>query len=183
MLGPWRQWFESTEDDCEYPGELAIYVLRHKYTDASLRIDHLKGTDRGRAQCLEAACKAHNFRVFLANMETSRQGGFDESGWGSDASDQSDQSDGSDGSGSETDDSSIHCRLDEYHRLDEIYNENYALRALFYSDGTQFVADVEVGNSDFLQDELFLETPDEEDYSGWTGNEATVQHTTTAGAA
>lgn len=30
---------------------------------------------------------------------------------------------------------------------------------------------MKVGKSDFLQDELFLKTPDEEDYPGWTGNE------------
>ncbi|KAI4204825.1 MAG: hypothetical protein LQ350_000891 [Teloschistes chrysophthalmus] len=148
MLGPWRKWFHSTEDDSDDPGDIAIYVLRHKYTDASLRTDHLKGTDRARAQCLEAACKAHNFVFFLANMETSRHGGCDE------------------------DDMGYYTRQGgQYHKLDEIYNEDYALQALFYSNGTKVATDVKVGKSDFLQDELFLKTPDEEDYSGWTGNE------------
>ncbi|KAL9578792.1 MAG: hypothetical protein Q9212_005497, partial [Teloschistes hypoglaucus] len=168
MLGPWRQSFPFTEDDGDNPGAIAIYVLRHKYTDGSLRIDHLKGTDRARAQCLEAACKAHNFSFFLANMETSRHGGCDEDDYGCVESDQSDQSDQS---GSESDESSIHSKADEYHKLDEIYDEDYALRALFYSNGTKVATDVKVEKSDFLQDELFLKTADEEDYSGWTGNE------------
>ncbi|KAL8640486.1 MAG: hypothetical protein Q9228_002594 [Teloschistes exilis] len=98
-------------------------------------------------------------------METSRHGGCDEDDYGCVESDQSNQS------GSESDDSSIHSKADEYHKLDEIYDEDYALRALFYSNGTKVAADVKVGKSDFLQDKLFLKTPDEEDYSGWTGNE------------
>lgn len=146
MLAPWRQWYDYwRKEKQDQSWDLAIDIFNHKYTDASLKMDHLKGTDRARAQCLEAACKAHNFTFFLANLEASREGSCDdEDSWAT------------------------------YHELVEVSDSEQTLRALFHANGKKFATEITVEEDDFLDEELFSGEPDKEDYSGWTGNEGVI---------
>lgn len=57
--------------DC--PKYLA-YMLEHKYTDANLWSDHLKGKDAQQFRNLQAACQDQDILLILANLEYSRNG-------------------------------------------------------------------------------------------------------------
>lgn len=45
-----------------------LYLLDHKYSQASLRIDHLKGRDRAVGQALQDACTKNGWYLFLCNL-------------------------------------------------------------------------------------------------------------------
>lgn len=46
-----------------------LYFLEHKYSQANLCLDHLKGRDRAVAQSVEKACANNGCRLFLCNYE------------------------------------------------------------------------------------------------------------------
>ncbi|KAI0436278.1 hypothetical protein F4803DRAFT_241297 [Xylaria telfairii] len=45
-----------------------LYLLDHKYSQTSLRIDHLKGRDRAVGQTLKEACTRNGWYMFLCNI-------------------------------------------------------------------------------------------------------------------
>ncbi|KAK5120552.1 hypothetical protein LTR85_006208 [Meristemomyces frigidus] len=52
-----------------------MYMLEHQYTDASLRLDSLKGPDLAKAKVLKRFADEMGFAVFLASMEREVSGG------------------------------------------------------------------------------------------------------------
>lgn len=99
-----------------------------------------------------------NTICYLATVEKSISGGVDDGGYdryrGShryyDYDD--DESDGD-----------IHTIVDEY-------NREVKLSRLVDLDGAQKLRDISIDESDFLYDDMFDDDPDDEDYTGFTGN-------------
>ena len=129
------------------------YMLEHKYTEANLRFDHLKGHDRVRAHCLQEACGEQGFSLFLANLEQTIMGGCEENY----RSHYYDLSEDEDENG--------------HHNIDEEVERSLQLKTIALPDGVVFARDIEYEEENILQDKPFGDTPDDEDYEGFTGNE------------
>ncbi|KAK5019587.1 hypothetical protein LTR16_012684, partial [Cryomyces antarcticus] len=63
-----RSWHQSAVHTDHAPRKL-IYILEHKYSDASLEYDQLKGKDQLRAKTLKNVGAEMGFDVFLASLE------------------------------------------------------------------------------------------------------------------
>lgn len=122
-------------------------LTQAQYTEANMSLAGLKGLDLKKANLICAGCKATEFEVYLASMEKQVEGGCDEY----------DSPYGSSGSG-------------EYHKIVDVCTEIISLRRLFDIKGQEIARDVHVDDSQVIQKDAFDEI-DEEDYSGWTGNE------------
>ena len=116
-------------------------MLEHKYTEANLKMDHLKGKDRMRALSLQRACQERGFSFLLANMVHEVMGGCEED---------SDQ---------------------EFHEIEDEVERSLKLKVLVDANGSVMARDVPFEEENILQPEPFDRDPDDEDYSGWTGNE------------
>ena len=66
------------------PDQPLVFALEHQYTQAGLRADLLKGTDRALATLVEAAAKQTGCRVYLAQVERHLNQQADDGNWGSD---------------------------------------------------------------------------------------------------
>ena len=152
------------------PGFLA-YVLDHKYTEANLQMNHLKGRDAFQAVRLQAACQDQDFCFFLGNLEHKKDGSCEESydpydrfgrrgGWNDDYSL---PSDGTKEAGSDS-------GLADYHELGEIFDTSLYLRTLHRTNGQQLAAQIEIKEADIIQRKPFDRAPDKESYEGYTGN-------------
>ena len=135
-----------------------IYLLAHEYTQANLRLDHLKGADRHRVDTLVSAAMATEFEVMLCLVEREIQGGVEDGddayggygGWG--------------GYGSRM--------SDENHTITDVQEESLTMTRVVRLDGTMFLHDVEIEEDDIVQRNPFDgRDADNEDYEGWTGNE------------
>jgi hypothetical protein len=153
---------EADEDDKEYkPGEddaedetpsgpdMLAYLLDHKYTDANLSFNHLKGKDKIKAKYLEEACTPHDFVVFLANLERAVTGqcDMDEDDWNA-----------------EDDNAEIHSMI-------EVEEEKLSVTRVVDFSGSVIVERAPLDAADIIQDVATWGGPDSEDWSGPTGNE------------
>ena len=183
MLALWTHTLQHESNDA--PKFLAS-MLDHKYTDANLRLDHLKGKDAFLARYLQAACQDQGFHFFLANLEHTQTGGCEDTydpydhyggrrgyNWNND--DDNDDSSGSDGDG----DSSLSgSGLDTYHELEELYDTSLTLRTFYRANGQLLAKGIPIKELDIVQDDPFDRAPDSEDYEGYTGNAgASATHT------
>ena len=57
------------------------YRLDHEYTEASLNLDSLKGSDKVKADCLAQSCSRSDVGIYLASCEK-KESGSCEKGWG-----------------------------------------------------------------------------------------------------
>jgi hypothetical protein len=132
------------------------YKLDHKYTDANLQFNHLKGTDQVRLEYLREICGRNGFSVFLANVELARYGEcyqqFDESCW------------------RELYFDAVNGTAPEIHGIDAS-EESIHLTVIVDLDGSEILTNVPLDDDIFVQAEPFDQDPDEEDWSGPTGNE------------
>ncbi|EME89412.1 uncharacterized protein MYCFIDRAFT_213654 [Pseudocercospora fijiensis CIRAD86] len=164
-LKNWR-WVDSSP---------AVYILDHKYTDAHLNINSLKGADVARVQALSYFAERYKYEIFLASMEHmkhgeaayeydpydrygSRRGRYND--WYDDDDDDEDEDDdGSDG---------------EFHAIEDIHETETKLKRVIAPDGTQLITDMTIEEDCLLFEEAFQaysRDPDDEDYTGFTGNE------------
>ncbi|KAF7193013.1 MICOS complex subunit MIC60 [Pseudocercospora fuligena] len=161
-LKNWR-WVDSSE---------AIYILDHKYTDANLNINSLKGADVARVQALSHFAEKYKYEIFLASMEHmksgeaayeydpydrygSRRGRYND--WYDD-DDEDEDEDGSDG---------------EFHAIEDIHDTETKLKRVIAPDGTQLIIDMTIEEECLLFEEAFQtysRDPDDHDYTGYTGN-------------
>lgn len=168
----------TTSDAC--PSFLA-YILGHKYTDANLRSDHLKGKDAHQFRALQAACQDHGMLLFLANLEHSKGGSCDESydaydhyggrrgyHWKDDDDEEDEEEDEDDEDCSEGGSSS--SELGEYHELQEVFDTSVTLRTFYRPNGQQLASGIPINVEDIVQDDPFDRAPDKENYEGYTGN-------------
>lgn len=144
------QWKRNIERE-DIPNELG-FLLELQYTDASLCYDGLKGHDQQVAAHLREACEELGFCFYLASFVRTVYGGCDEDGGYSD---------------------------DEgFHAITEEVERSTSLQKVVDLDGTEVDRNLTFDEENFIQSDPFdHEDPDDEDYSGFTGNEGVSQHT------
>jgi hypothetical protein len=145
-LGKLRLAFSKWKDglDQAYWTRAIAYEFEHKYTDASLRFESLKGRDMETGFLLKQICEEYGFSFYLANFEKSIDGGCDED---------SDTQDG------------VHPIIEECDR-------STTLKKIVELNGTEVAKDLEFEEENFTKEDPFEEVaPDDEEYSGYTGNE------------
>lgn len=129
------------------------FLLEHQYTDANLCYDGLKGHDQQVAAHLREACDELGFRFYLANLEKKVYGGCDEDdgpyyGWNHDS--------GREG----------------FHEIVEEVERSMSLTKIVDLNGMEIDKNIAFDEDQFTQENPFEnEQPDDEDYSGFTGNE------------
>ncbi len=140
------KWEESFDTFPELPTSLAL-LLDHQYTDASLCFDGLKGHDQLVGAHLRNCGSQVGFSVYLASFDMSVEGGCDEDG-------------GYFGSNT------------RFHNITEEFDRQATLKRVVELDGTEVARDLDFKDGDFIQEQLFKDLqPDDEEYSGFTGNE------------
>ena len=139
---------------------LLAYKLDHQYTEACLKLNCLKGKDLARVRALKEACEEEGIILYLGNMVRTV--------WGGCEGDEDDYYGGWGGG----------CRYGGYresdpgdfHELIEICEESLEL-TLYDLDGNETMENVPLPDNGIVQEGIFDREPDEEDYSGPTGNE------------
>ena len=149
------------------------YILEHQYTDANLRLNHLKGEDRLMASALMEASNDGKACVFLANLQRTVQrpcedDGHDDhydhysrrnrGGWGYDDSDENDKD--------EDEDPDAY----RHHNIECVNEDTLELRLVVRPDGSKYATGVSIEEENIIQEDVFDDLPDEEDYEGYTGN-------------
>ena len=71
MLAAWHRGVKKGNKSA--PAFLA-YALDHEYTEASLRLDSLKGLDKVKADCLAQSCSETDVGIYLASCEKTESG-------------------------------------------------------------------------------------------------------------
>lgn len=129
-----------------------IYLLEHKYTDASVSLDRLKGNDLTRVQSVAKMADETNCVCYLASVEKEVVSSVDEG---------RDYYGGSIGS----------------EDIVEELNSTTMLKRVLNLKGEVVLKNVPVEEEDFVQDDPFDGEPDDDEFSGFTGNEgADVTH-------
>lgn len=158
-----------------------IHRLEHKYTEHHLGLQCLKGKDLSVARALQDACSATGFLCFLASCEKMVYGGCDEeyndpydryddySGWDGEDSEEDSEKDSDDSSDEE--DSPKKVPDGDWHIITEEIDSSLQLKTVVDMAGRVLAENLDVDEYNFLLDDPFCDGPDEEDYSGFTGNE------------
>ena len=149
-LDSWNKELEMKAygDSC-IPTKLA-YKLDHKYTDANLRLLHLKGKDRIKAMQLKQVCDAKGFVVVLANVKREVWGGCDTH---------------------EDEYSYTHRKNQAFHAIEDVVEDKFEMTLVVGEDGQRVAERLPLEIAEIIQPGVFTGDPDEEDYSGFTGNE------------
>jgi hypothetical protein len=71
FIASWKASYDEDEHGCP---NMLTYMLDHKYTDANLQYEQLKGNDQLRLQHLKEVCTEKGFLVLLANLERVMEG-------------------------------------------------------------------------------------------------------------
>lgn len=166
------QWSHASSADESSASKLAV-LLDHKYSEAGLTVDALKGVDLAQAMALFDAAQRADCDAYLALITLwqsgAAEGGYDDYGYGSrygrrrsySSRDDDDEDDDEEdeGGGSE-------------HEMEEIYDSS--LEASHFLDRTgKKVAfgRISLGEKEIVATtDLTDATPDREDFEGYTGN-------------
>ncbi|MCJ1405243.1 hypothetical protein MMC11_008470 [Xylographa trunciseda] len=148
--------------------KLLAYMTEHKYTDANLHFDYLKGKDRYRAQYLKDTSGKQEFFLFLANLEYTVSGGC--------AYEDHRRFSGRNYRGDDYDDDrydseDYHRPTLDYHKLEEITSSELKLRIVVQAKGVMVVKDVPMPENYVVQQGAFEGIPEQEEYFEYTGNE------------
>jgi hypothetical protein len=119
-----------------------ISLLEHKYTDASLSLNRLKGVDHSRGNHVAMLAQQCNFICYLASVEKVVSGGAEED----------------------------YGPWRGFHEIFDAEDKLH-LKRVVDLDGNVVLENVPIEEEDFVQSEPFNRRPDEEDYEGYTGNE------------
>lgn len=141
-----------------------IYRLSHKYTQANLSFEQLKGSDRIRAKALNSAAASTGFLVYLCNLEKFVSGGtgdvrpyrgYRKWGWYDDDSDE-----------------------EGHHDIDDVIDESLELTYVATLAGEPFANRLLLNeDAEIVQEDAFERDTDSEELDGYTGNEgATATH-------
>jgi hypothetical protein len=187
-------WLDSRDGDSGDGDTDHLYsLLDHTYTEANLSLSALKGADVYRMQYLKEACDKQNVSLFFGLLEKEVQGGCEDvyddpyyrrRGWGYDDDDDDDEEDedgdsftsGRDIDGDEED--------EDWHPFVDIIDTQITIKRLITADGHTVRQDLILSEGE-LEERLiqhhvnpFQKAEREEtDYSGFTGNEASVKPT------
>jgi hypothetical protein len=156
------------------PDEL-IYMLEHKYTNASLKLNALKGADLLKARFLKDVCAQTGFGFFLASLERMVAGSAEESdddrrysyrryrpcGYRRHCCDYDDEDEnGGDG-----------YRGGYFHTIEEEFERVLKLTRVVDLEGNEVGRDFNIEEENIVQEQPFEDRdPDQEDYQGYTGN-------------
>jgi len=152
-----------------------IYKLSHEYTKAALSFDFLKGSDNITVRQLINATEDEDFTFYLAHVEKEVLGSCDESeyygsGWYGGYESDSEDVESEEENPTKTRSSSS-ASIGEYHKIVEVINNSLKLTRVVEQDGQEVADDVEIDIDDIAQGNIFKRAPNDEDYSGYTGNE------------
>jgi hypothetical protein len=151
IISAWKTSLDNRSDGC--PVALA-YMLDHEYTDFSLEVGWLKGDDQVRLLYLQDACRQNDFSIFLANIEHIVYGQCGDvcSEW------------------RDLYFQAIEGWAQEFHSIGDVIEESLHLTVV-YDDNVIMLRDIPLDKDDIVQPKPFSGDPDEEDWSGPTGNE------------
>jgi hypothetical protein len=170
-----RQWQSDLSSNKANSYKRLVHVLDHEYTEAGLKLGSLKGRDLDVVRELNDACNATGFLCLLASCEKIVSGGCED-----DDIDGGYEDDDDDGGCEDDDDYGYSHRRgpyhfnedgEEFHEITELCDNFLHLNRIVDMSGKSLAEKVEIDEEDFLVDDPFKNGPDEEDYSGFTGNE------------
>ncbi|THY24800.1 hypothetical protein D6D01_05315 [Aureobasidium pullulans] len=146
------EWNNTIEEEGGETDKM-IYQLDHKYTDASIRLNSLKGADLLRAQRLFSVCDQVGFTLYLASLEKQVHGSA-ESNNNRYFDRYDDDEEGSDG---------------EFHAIEDVIDETLKLTRVVDTDGNVVATDLDIEEDDIVQSDPYEDRdPDEDSYEGWT---------------
>lgn len=149
-----RQWQSDIYSSQSSLCELVIHLLDHEYTEQGLKLQSLKGRDLDVVRAIREACSATRFLCFLASCEKTVYGGCEDNY-------------SYRGRYHSYDDS-----YDDCHEIVEVYDTSLCLKRIVDMNGKLVAENVGINKEDFLNENPFDgRAPDDEDYSGYTGNE------------
>ncbi|KAF2669631.1 hypothetical protein BT63DRAFT_372812 [Microthyrium microscopicum] len=128
-----------------------IHQLEHEYTESGMKLNALKGRDAEVVSVLEEACHKTGFVFFLASCEREVWGGCDDGyGYGR----------------------SRYQGFQSYHEIIDTVEDTLTLKRVVDTHGNLVGQNMDTHKDMFLKDCPFDERePDDEDFSGFTGNE------------
>jgi hypothetical protein len=141
-------WAENVIKPGSHVQNKVAFMLDHKYTDANLRLNHLKGRDAVLANALMRALLGSGCIFFLANVELVVDGSCEEHyGYG------------------------YSSRYDtNFHAIEEEFSRSLVLRLVVTPDGSEVAKGLPIEEDDIVQEDCFARDPDDEEYEGYTGN-------------
>ena len=131
--------------NCSDPSFL-ICPLEHQYTDHSLALSRLKGKDWARVHSVASLMEETKTVCYLASVEKEVTGSVDEYGY------------------------NPYGYSGTHEIVDEIDSSLKLTRGVSL-DGTEKFRELLVKEEDFIHDDVFDDEPDDENFSGFTGNE------------
>jgi 2OG-Fe(II) oxygenase superfamily len=175
-----------SQEKIDVPRMLA-YKLSYKYSPSSLSCKSLKGSDHVKFQHLNDACKDGDFLIYLAHIKKEVMGGCDEidywdrhggGGYDSYEEDSDEEEDGEEGEENEE----LHAYrknpprkeikdLNGCHEIIEEIDSSIQLTRVIDQNSREVAKNVDFEIEDIAQGNIFKRAPDEEDYTGYTGNE------------
>lgn len=150
-----KQWQSDISSSKDSSCDRVIHLLAHEYTEQGLRLQSLKGRDLDVVRALCEACSATGILCFLASCEKEVYGSCEENfGYSSRFRNY----------GSEY--------TNDYHKIVDVCDTSLRLNRIVDMNGKLVAENVDINEEDFLEENPFEDkTPDDEDYSGYTGNE------------
>lgn len=149
-----KTWDYNIQQDPRYPLTLG-WRLEHKYTDASLGFQGLKGRDLQVVARLRQACEGFGFCAYLANFTRERSGFC--------AYDPEDEDDWH---------SITHSDTEKFHEINEWESTSVDIKQVVDLHGNEIPGDPCFDEDNFIQAAPFHDqAPDEEYYKGIRGNE------------
>jgi len=133
-----------------------LYFLEHKYSQSSLRIDHLKGRDRAVVQSLQEPCMSNGYYLFLCNVTKRHPDGY--------------VSDDEDEDNEDDDDYGRYSSYGYYTGGGD--GPSLAIDTIATCSGQIFASDVQLKKGDILGPSAYSQRDaDSESEGEWTGNE------------
>jgi hypothetical protein len=136
---------------------LLVYILEHLSTTFSLSYSRLKGGNALKGQCLAGLCRKRGFEFFLAELNFEVEGTCD-------------GEDNEEGAWQDMYWRSVRNKEPEIHMITEVENERLSLRHIVDLEGTKLSNTVPLSKSQIMQEDPISGDPDDEDFSGPTGN-------------
>ncbi|KAF7504269.1 hypothetical protein GJ744_002527 [Endocarpon pusillum] len=167
------------QENPDIPRMLA-YKLSYKYSKSSLSFEALKGSDHVKFRHLLEACNDQNFLVYLAHIEKEVSGGCDESEyWEYGGGGYYGYDEESDDEDTEEEDPEYRTKasikdkkdLGDCHEIIDIVDSSIQLTRVIDRNRKEVAKAVDFDIEDIAQGDIFQRAPDEEDFTGYTGNE------------
>jgi hypothetical protein len=151
----WKDNYRKHNSSCP---RVLVYILEYLYTRPSLSFLGLKGGDSLRGQCLVELCEKLGFEFFLAGLEREVSGDCD-------------GEDNDEGAWEDMYWRSVRNQEPKIHSITDIKNQWLYLSHIANLQGTELLDEVPLSESHIVQKDPFPDGPNEEDFTGPTGNQ------------